>query len=388
MSKLGRFGRFGNQVFQYAFLRLYAAEHGLRYEVPRWVGCDLFGHDDPPISDVYLPELYEPEGGSILSRIPSPVCNVDLLGFFLDTSYYAPRKDEFRRLFQPLPQWKAALDNAIKSMRRGDKTLVALHLRRGDFGTGKYFVPPVSCYRKWIADNWHDPIVYIASDNLDEVQREFTDFRPFSNRDINVTIPAFQDYVDYYVLTQADALAISNSSYSFSASMLNCVAGHLARPMFGNPRLVPFDPWNSPVQLTDQVPGEDYFDTISAALLDALVGGEVDSIRRTRRELANSWLTMVDEGLPVLFFGPLGRAQQAAIRAELFRTEPTSDDVDQYVTPALTSLRAGLESTWAIQYLLAVMLFVAPERLPFHHDLKLIPQWMLPMYIDYLRMAR
>jgi len=392
MSRLGRFGRFGNQVFQYAFLRLYAAEHGLRYEVPRWVGSDLFGHDDPPVSDMQLPEFFEPESRSILSRIPNPVLNVDISGYFqYHTSYFAPRKDEFRRLFRPLPRWQGPLDNAIQLMRRGGRTLVALHVRRGDYVSKQWFLPPASLYRQWIADNlqnWNDPIVYIATDNLDQVLSEFAGFHPFSNKDINVVIEPFSDYVDYYVLTQADALAISNSSYSFSASMLNCVATHFVRPVLGNPTLVPFDPWNGHVFLTDQKVGEDYYDTVCAAMLDGLVRKDVVDIERTRRELAGNWLGMVDDGLPLLFLGSLGKAQQAAIHAEIFRIEPSSDDVEQYITPTLPFLRAGLESEWAIQSLLAMMLFIAPEDLPLRHDLKRIPQWMLPLYLDYLRNAR
>ena len=47
MSTLGRMGRFGNQIFQYGFLRLYGRIHGLQVEVPDWVGRWLFDLDDP-----------------------------------------------------------------------------------------------------------------------------------------------------------------------------------------------------------------------------------------------------------------------------------------------------------------------------------------------------
>ncbi|MEQ1830586.1 MAG: FkbM family methyltransferase, partial [Pirellula sp.] len=41
---LGRNGRFANQLFQYAFLRILARHHGLRVETSKWVGQLLFGH--------------------------------------------------------------------------------------------------------------------------------------------------------------------------------------------------------------------------------------------------------------------------------------------------------------------------------------------------------
>jgi protein subunit release factor A len=44
MSSIGKLGRFGNQLFQYAFLRICAERSGARIECPPWVGQALFGH--------------------------------------------------------------------------------------------------------------------------------------------------------------------------------------------------------------------------------------------------------------------------------------------------------------------------------------------------------
>lgn len=49
-SSLGAIGRFGNQVFQYAFAALYADRHGLALETPDWIGRRLFGRRDLPLS--------------------------------------------------------------------------------------------------------------------------------------------------------------------------------------------------------------------------------------------------------------------------------------------------------------------------------------------------
>lgn len=43
MRTLGQNGRFANQLFQYAFLRFYAREHGLDVQVPAWEGKKLGG---------------------------------------------------------------------------------------------------------------------------------------------------------------------------------------------------------------------------------------------------------------------------------------------------------------------------------------------------------
>ena len=43
MSSLGNNGRFANQLFQYAYVRLYALRHGLTPAIPAWEGNQFFG---------------------------------------------------------------------------------------------------------------------------------------------------------------------------------------------------------------------------------------------------------------------------------------------------------------------------------------------------------
>ncbi len=55
--------------------------------------------------------------------------------------------------------------------------------------------------------------------------------------------------MDFYVLTQAKALAISNSTFSFAAAMLNTQAREFVRPVIDRypmtGGLKRFDPWDS-----------------------------------------------------------------------------------------------------------------------------------------------
>ena len=61
--------------------------------------------------------------------------------------------------------------------------------------------------------------------------------------------PEMAYLIDFYILTRADAVAISNSSFSFFAAMLNDRARHFVRPDLDAGRLISFDPWNAPVLL-------------------------------------------------------------------------------------------------------------------------------------------
>src|SRR5262245_12280684 len=57
ISCLGSTGRFANQLFQYAYGRLYALRHGATAAFPVWEGQQLFGLEDPPCDGVALPRL-------------------------------------------------------------------------------------------------------------------------------------------------------------------------------------------------------------------------------------------------------------------------------------------------------------------------------------------
>ncbi|MGB3655330.1 MAG: alpha-1,2-fucosyltransferase, partial [Rivularia sp. (in: cyanobacteria)] len=50
MSSLGDLGRFGNQLLQYAFLKVCAKKSNARMECSSWIGQTLFGLEDAPIS--------------------------------------------------------------------------------------------------------------------------------------------------------------------------------------------------------------------------------------------------------------------------------------------------------------------------------------------------
>ncbi len=125
MSSLGQLGRFGNQLFQYAFLRICAQKTGALVECPPWIGQTLFGHHDAPISQRLEPAIerkdrekilfdivpefvpyLEKLAGSKSRRIGSEILengitNVDLWGFFqISTHLLAPHRDYIRALFQ------------------------------------------------------------------------------------------------------------------------------------------------------------------------------------------------------------------------------------------------------------------------------------------------
>jgi hypothetical protein len=260
MGTLGYNGRFANQLFQYAYLRAHAKREGLRAECPPWIGCSLFGLQTS-MGDKELP-VYREDKGVVDEMIrfdpDAHHKNIELWGYFQDPRHWAQNRQEFRGLFQPLPFLKKPLDEAIGRLRGNGQTLVAIHLRRGDFIGGPVFwQAPEAWYLRWLAQIWPtlvNPVLYVASDDPKNVLPHFAAYSPKSTTDLNVTVNGAEFYSDFYVMSQCDALGISNSTFSFAAAMLNAEARIFARPNPVREEMVAFDPWASEVQLRKPEP--------------------------------------------------------------------------------------------------------------------------------------
>jgi hypothetical protein len=255
MPRLGRHGRFANQLFQYAFLRLCAAPRGARIQTSPWAGQDLFGFRDPRVEgkaprvidgeEAADPELY-------LNRDDPLGDHVEFRGFFqYPTRHYRPHRDFIRRLFTFEPRLRRLFDEVVGQLRASGRPLVALHLRRGDYGHEQFFRAPARWYADWLQGRSRpvEPLVYLSSESPGELEGHFSGQEIFHAGRLPNLAPALAFLLDFYVLTQADEVAASNSSFSTMAAMLNERATAFVRPTLEDRRLVAFDPWDAPVVL-------------------------------------------------------------------------------------------------------------------------------------------
>lgn len=282
MSSIGKLGRFGNQLFQYAFLRICAKKSGARIECPAWIGQTLFGHQDPIISQRLPPAIeMRDEGESLFDFIPefipyiekianakssrvgvdalsTGLINVDLWGFFqFHTRFFKPHQQYFRSLFQPVDGLKLALEDGLNILRSKGRTIVGIHIRRSDYLTeqraGFTLVFPAKWYCEWLDGIWselEDPILFLCSDDLDSIINDFEKFLPVTAKDLKIQLPVemkeLDFYIDFFMLSQCDVVCSSNSNFSFLACMLNQRAKMFVRPHWDFvSRFIVFDPWNS-----------------------------------------------------------------------------------------------------------------------------------------------
>lgn len=284
MSSLGKLGRFGNQLFQYAFLRICARQAGAQVECPSWIGQSLFGHAEPPISQQLAPAIEQlDQGETLFDAIPEFISyiekmagassirvgvealeqglsNVDLWGFFqVHTRFLQPHQAFFRSLFQPVPDLRDALEIGLAQLRSRGKTIIGLHIRRGDFVrlplAGFTLVVPLEWWCEWLDRLWSEldqPVLFLCSDELERVLPAFAKFAPVTCNDLSIALPEqlqainAEFYIDFFVLSQCEVVGISNSIFSFAACLLNERGQRFFRPCWDfSTKFVQFDPWDS-----------------------------------------------------------------------------------------------------------------------------------------------
>ena len=264
MSTFGSNGRFANQLFQYMFLHLVSRRQGALVQVPGWVGCELFGRTEPePL--LALPEWRETMDGSkgptdlpggewtshFKEKNPA-FKSTDYWGYFMGHSRdLAPDRDHIRELFHFQPEFVEFAESRLARLRSGGRRILAVHLRRGDYGYGYFFRAPCAWYEAWLKDAGLDPsawVIYVCSETPTDYRDRFPGFKKADSDELGVS-GALAAYLDFYVMTKADKVLTANSSFSFMATMLNQNATEFLRPCAETERLVRFDPWDAEVLL-------------------------------------------------------------------------------------------------------------------------------------------
>jgi hypothetical protein len=253
MSNFGRNGRFGNQLFQYTFLRLVAERQSAQLQLPVWAGSAIFGLSTPDHSKTKIKIVNESEmtASDLINLMRVTDKNFQDLDYDghaqMHTSCYAADKDFIRSLFVFDKRLGSFFERALSHLGLAQKKIIAIHLRRGDYGYDRYFRAPCSWYEKWVNHAGYSPdeyIIYICSESPKKYRKRFPQFTVITSDDLKC--PAqLAPYLDFMIMTLADAVATSNSSFSFFATMLNRKTNQFYRPDFDQLSLVQFDPWNA-----------------------------------------------------------------------------------------------------------------------------------------------
>lgn len=249
MRLLAQHGRFGNQLFRYAFLRIYAAQHQLQLQTAPWEGQRFFEIDDPPVT-VYLPMRREPHHPWRESQTLPPsgeeFVNHDFFGYAqYHTSYYRPHRDFIRQVFRVRERYRAQLQTLTDSLRQGAETVIGLHIRRGDYGQAIFPKTPLVWFLAWLRQNWERwprPRLFVATEDR-SLLPAFAEYSPWVAPSSLADLPDY--FLDFHLLRHCDVLAISASTFSFFAAMLNERLQELHRSRLAVQGFEKIDPWDS-----------------------------------------------------------------------------------------------------------------------------------------------
>lgn len=207
-SRIGQYGRIGNQMFQYAALVGVSIKTGFDY------GVD--------ISKCNLGEIFEldikPFKGNIENQYKEPYfyfCenvfsiqdNTDILGYFQSYKYFEHCYREILKQFLFKKKYQ------IKIEQYGTD-FTSIHVRRGDYvGTGRYYNCDINYYNK-ACKVIGDSRYIIFSDNIPWCKNNFKDSKFEIMEDLNI-------YESFCLMAKARNNIIANSSFSWWASYLN-----------------------------------------------------------------------------------------------------------------------------------------------------------------------
>lgn len=265
-----RFGRFGNQIFKFLFLKLIERNLGYEIRYPNWLGCLAFSIPEslpllPCNKTLDLSILNNLSLSDCLHEIEnnysSNNCILNISGFFqfhsldfLEYKNFIIENFSLNKLL--LNQINNKINSTFKSCQ-----IISIHLRRGDYLNYKdnniFWPTPIKSIFCSIEDikatDFKNNLIYLASDDLPYASEVFRENKidHFTAHDLFI----FEDnslllLVDFFIFCTSNINIISNSSLSFFASMLNLKSKIFLRPIPNLDHLVAFDPWNSSVLIS------------------------------------------------------------------------------------------------------------------------------------------
>lgn len=221
-NHLGRHGRLGNQMFQYAGLRGIAAKHGYEFCIPpsdfkdEWTDHQLFeAFKLTGLTNIAMcPGPYVQEASfafdqNLFDNIPD---GHNVYGYLQTTKYFDHIEKEIREDFQ----FKNDIYNPCKEMIDSVENPIALHVRRGDYLQNSDNHPPCSqeYYDAALAKFDSDRMVIVFSDDPDWCKEQFTEDRFLVSE-------GGDNLADLCMMSLCSDFIIANSSFSWWGSWLS-----------------------------------------------------------------------------------------------------------------------------------------------------------------------
>lgn len=206
-SKLGKFGRLGNQLWQIASTIGIAMRNDANFLFPNWEYSKHFLYRlpsmdvDESLKDVKIINEYEPYYTDY--KLNSKI-NYDLLGYFQSWKYFDHCKDMIKHYFTP--------NFEVNDEIFGD---VAIHVRRGDYLQFNHVHPVLKMdYYNRAMDHFPNAKFAVFSDDIEWCTNNFPENK------CTFILPTDPVIDMFYMATYPNQI-IANSSFSWWSAWLN-----------------------------------------------------------------------------------------------------------------------------------------------------------------------
>lgn len=187
-------GRFGNQLFTYAYARGYAEQQDAEFQCEPWIGSRIFVLDDPPIANPDLPCRDE-------NTLAPGEVDIAIRTYAQNQKCLVYTREQVRSWFVLRPEIEQLLDAGV------ERWPLVGHRRVGDYIGYGYPVVSAASY-----------INACEEFGLPAAQLQFV------TEEAPLELAAFQDWApflpDFYRLMKADFLLRGNSTFSWWAAAL------------------------------------------------------------------------------------------------------------------------------------------------------------------------
>lgn len=209
-SKLGHFGRLGNQMFQIAALIGYAKKYNTNYFIKDWKYAHYFKNSfnkgNKRLAFTYREKdfTYDP--------IPQKT-QLEIEGYFQSEKYF--EGVDIKTQFEPSEEVEKYINEKYGELLKGET--ISVHVRRGDYlNLGDYhFNLDLQYYNsaiEYFSRNYCRFIIF--SDDINWCRNNF-------DNTTSVFIEKEKDIVDLFLMSKCKHNIIANSSFSWWASYLN-----------------------------------------------------------------------------------------------------------------------------------------------------------------------
>ena len=269
-------GRFGSQIMEWVFLRLYALRTNAHIYTPDWMGknivrdTNVFETLPPPHQKIWLnrdpairnlPSWWNTDNGNGIWHFDPPPVNIDLRGegsfLGLTEQIFILHKNLIHLMLQPRIEFSSPIDRWLDENLPANSTRIGVHVRRTDFRSWhNKRITPIKWYLNTLRDIWPDlenPHMILCTDEPEEICREFAEFKPILLPP-ELAPPGYEFYPDFRALGMCHILFVAGLSwYSLMAARAGRPDIHAFLPVPASQNFMSFDIWtpDPPVSALD-----------------------------------------------------------------------------------------------------------------------------------------